>query len=651
VADNKRVIVVLGMDRSGTSLCTNVLSALGVWLGPDLLPGDRFNEPGYFEDREIWRLHERMLAVLGRSWDSLATIRPLPPLWWESQTMQRFRNQLTQIARARIAGAGERTWGFKDPRLIQLLPLWNRVLEDLGLRPIFVLCVRHPGAVAQSLAARDGFPALISELLWLERTLTACSAIRQAVHCIVHYEEWFVNPWRAVERLAQTTGLKPATGREELHARVAALIKRELRHDGEESNPIHSRAAADFYGYLAQSTRVPEPEIVRKFEAALAVSREFIEGAEAIAGRTLPGAIGSPSYMHCTREDLETIEEGSAARTEVEHDPKLIRTQRLLAEREAQLRVHGAALAHAEGLVQKLEGQVREYVGALADAQQLVSERDAQLRAHTEGLTHAEGLVEERDVQLRGHAEGLAHAEGLVQKLEGQVREYVGALDEAQQLVSERDMQLRAHTEGLAHAEGQVQKLEDQVREYVGALDEAQRLVAERDAQLRAHAKGLAHAEGLLQKLEGQVREYVGALDEAQRLVAERDAQLRAHAKGLAHAEGLVQKLEGQVRKYDQGLADAQRLVDERDVQLRDHVKALGDAEGLVQQLERQVRQTAEGLSEAQGLVAARDALLQEYSKGLAHAEDLVSRRDAELKRYAEALEEAQRFVAKQNLN
>src|SRR5467141_3160443 len=128
---DSRVVVILGADRTGTSLCTNILSALGMRLGPRLLPGDQFNENGYFEEPEIYRVHELILAALERSWDMLEAIYPFPPQWWQLPTMDPFRDALVDLVRRR-SSEGPGIWGFKDPRTATLLPLWNEVFRICG---------------------------------------------------------------------------------------------------------------------------------------------------------------------------------------------------------------------------------------------------------------------------------------------------------------------------------------------------------------------------------------------------------------------------------------------------------------------------------------------------------------------------------------
>ena len=61
----KKLILIFGSGRSGTSLVTNLISELGAELGNDLLGGNKFNPDGFFEDRTIVNLHKDLLQSLG----------------------------------------------------------------------------------------------------------------------------------------------------------------------------------------------------------------------------------------------------------------------------------------------------------------------------------------------------------------------------------------------------------------------------------------------------------------------------------------------------------------------------------------------------------------------------------------------------------
>ena len=71
----RTAILVLGMSRSGTSLCTRVLNILGADLPMDLVGPAPSNPTGHWEPKHLVALNDRILRGLGRSWDDP---RPMP---------------------------------------------------------------------------------------------------------------------------------------------------------------------------------------------------------------------------------------------------------------------------------------------------------------------------------------------------------------------------------------------------------------------------------------------------------------------------------------------------------------------------------------------------------------------------------------------
>ena len=60
-----RAVLLLGMHRSGTSVVARGLQALSVYLGDDFLDKQPENPTGYWEDKGIVDLNERVLDELG----------------------------------------------------------------------------------------------------------------------------------------------------------------------------------------------------------------------------------------------------------------------------------------------------------------------------------------------------------------------------------------------------------------------------------------------------------------------------------------------------------------------------------------------------------------------------------------------------------
>jgi len=134
------------MHRSGTSLAASVLRRAGLDLGSRLNGPGPGNRHGHFEDADIWRLHEEMLAAAGHTAFS-AGDDFAPPLG----------NGFVKRAGALVAArAGQRAWGWKDPRTCLFLDLWEPLVPGAG----WLFLYRHPVDVVLSLLRRNTDPDL-----------------------------------------------------------------------------------------------------------------------------------------------------------------------------------------------------------------------------------------------------------------------------------------------------------------------------------------------------------------------------------------------------------------------------------------------------------------------------------------------------------
>ncbi len=159
----RNVVLILGMHRSGTSCLTGCLQEAGLLLG-EVVQQNADNRKGNRENREIMALQDGLLEDNGASWKD-------PPngavVWSAARFEQRDRI---------VAGyPTDRLWGFKDPRTVFTLDGWLGALPD----PILIGSIRHPLAVAASLASRNGFSTERGLDLWLaynRRLLDICNA-------------------------------------------------------------------------------------------------------------------------------------------------------------------------------------------------------------------------------------------------------------------------------------------------------------------------------------------------------------------------------------------------------------------------------------------------------------------------------------------
>ena len=238
----RRIVIVLGMHRSGTSLCGNVLHALGVDIAEAAGPSSS-NQRGHWERPRINDLHDAALAIFGRGWNTPTHHLALPEQWWTDPRIAPIRRGLVSYIERSMAHG--RPFGFKDPRTSRLLAMWPQILDAMSLDPTYVFCVRNPAQVARSVTARDNLAGDQAAYRWLVYNAQAVHGVAGARVCVIGYETWFTDPAATLDRLARFVGLG---ARPEL----TALVDADLRHDADgAADPVPPVATRLYRALLA----------------------------------------------------------------------------------------------------------------------------------------------------------------------------------------------------------------------------------------------------------------------------------------------------------------------------------------------------------------------------------------------------------------
>jgi len=153
---NQRNCLILGSGRSGTSMAAGILARAGYFMGAELWPADIGNPKGYFEDREVNKINDELIApaapktpphglrklllgdipILGNYQHWVAVLRPgvsisCPPA----------------MSRRIAAVAARQPFCLKDPRFSYTLSAWRPFIGDALLLCVF----RDPAVTAASI--------------------------------------------------------------------------------------------------------------------------------------------------------------------------------------------------------------------------------------------------------------------------------------------------------------------------------------------------------------------------------------------------------------------------------------------------------------------------------------------------------------------
>lgn len=220
---SSKLIVVLGMHRSGTSAITRGLQVLGIELGDRLLPPMEDNLTGFWEDVDINALNIEMLNIIGNEWHHLASINAADVFTLHEKG---YFNRAIELLQRKVNAAS--IFAFKDPRSTKLLPFWKEVFKHCQFNVSYILALRHPLSVAKSLAIRDKIETEQSYLLWLGHVITSLKWSDNNKRIIVDYDQLLKSPECELQRIANCLDLEINTAKLEIYK--TQFLDKGLRH-------------------------------------------------------------------------------------------------------------------------------------------------------------------------------------------------------------------------------------------------------------------------------------------------------------------------------------------------------------------------------------------------------------------------------------
>ncbi len=197
MAEKKHIILVVGMHRSGTSAITRGLEVLGVSLGDTLMPAADENAKGFWEDMDVVRINEALLERLGSSWHSVIPINEEMLL---ADEVKDLKMEAVALIKQRLSTFS--VYGFKDPRTTILLPFWQKVFSELGVKHSYVIALRNPYNIVRSLEVRNQFSHSFSYMLWLKYQHAALRYTQDFPHVMVPFEHVMQEPEVALQHVA-----------------------------------------------------------------------------------------------------------------------------------------------------------------------------------------------------------------------------------------------------------------------------------------------------------------------------------------------------------------------------------------------------------------------------------------------------------------
>lgn len=222
----RKIIVVLGMHRSGTSAVTRGLEALGVNLGDNFVPDNWDNELGFWEDADIVAFNEDLQKKLGYLWYGSTVVNEIS---WDDTILIEAQEQAKNLLEKKINQNS--IYAFKDPRTAVLIEFWLKIFQELGLTPNFIIALRNPLEVADSLFKRNGLSIDKSLFLWIASMIQSITYTKNKSCLIVGYDEMLRTPLDQLRRISDAFKLQQVNNKSEAVDRYCnEFLSEDLKH-------------------------------------------------------------------------------------------------------------------------------------------------------------------------------------------------------------------------------------------------------------------------------------------------------------------------------------------------------------------------------------------------------------------------------------
>ena len=313
----RKVVLVAGSGRSGTSLMAGILKQMGMTVPEPEVVADTTNPKGFGEPRWVVDFHETLLKRT-----NVQTADARPSAWFDTGragTREPNRTELTAWLEQEFASADSLV--IKDPRISWFLGLWRVAAVRSGASTSTITMLRPPAEVVGSKNAYyGGRQGDISRLAgWVNVMLCTERATRGSARAFVRYHDLLDDWTKTVVRVGEELDLREVadagTGKmQEVHGFVDPQLRRVRATWDDLSVPDNLRDVAqatwDQLNLLAEpggdtlEVHAALDELRHRYGALYADAEAFANSSVVAAG---------PAFLRATRQARAAQAEADAA--------------------------------------------------------------------------------------------------------------------------------------------------------------------------------------------------------------------------------------------------------------------------------------------------------------------------------------------------
>ncbi|GAB4372850.1 MAG: hypothetical protein Kow00121_15540 [Elainellaceae cyanobacterium] len=202
----KTAFLILGAQRSGTSVTSHLLSKFGINFGDEKRFLQDKHNPTFFELKWVNQYNDRLIRSLGYQYTDF--FLPIETDYDNTDTLE-IATQLPDLLHQEWQD--EPTIGIKDPRISLTFPIWQRALLAKGYSLKIILVFRRPADFLRSNQKLfhnwAGWDDRKHLRFWLQLNLSAIYFARNYPVYLVSYEDVMEQPQVVAKRFADCFNL------------------------------------------------------------------------------------------------------------------------------------------------------------------------------------------------------------------------------------------------------------------------------------------------------------------------------------------------------------------------------------------------------------------------------------------------------------
>jgi len=394
--NKQTALLVLGMHRSGTSALTGTLGLLDIYLGSELMQADVANEKGYFENNILYTINEKLLAQIQSSWDDL---------FYTEEKLEKIDGlqELKEALSSEFKYAD--TFAIKDPRLAFLFPIYQRVLDEMGIEIKILLPYRNPFEVASSLFKRDGMPLEKGMLLWAYHFLLTEKFSRGYQRVFIGFDHLIENTSGVIDEISHKLEMDLSSRYQKSKKNVDNFLEPGLKHHNISMNNLSENMPELIKEILTLEEDFNTKDLTREFDR-------------------LYQQLFSYQKLFYNESIVELLREG------VETKNTLLETQKALGELHAQIQTQNKVIEDKEQSIQKQNVQIQTQNNVIQEKEQSIQKQNVQIQTQNNVIQEKEQSIQKQNAQIQTQNKVIQDKERELRKTTFQKDKQIDALQQ-----------------------------------------------------------------------------------------------------------------------------------------------------------------------------------------------------------------------------